>query len=377
MDCIDIEKCASVFYKFVKVATDSDVDVKDLWKEIQEMEEMEKQKELEQTPSREATIHGMKFITLEPLFIDEFLPFIEKAKALLDQKNMSKVWEGVCFISSHFMHQGDNGEVERHKEWGGAYTIPTGQISIYSEKADEQFVNNLIHELGHRLWFKGLTQKQREKFEDLIQTSPRDAEFKMFYEKPEMILKHPTFPYDIDLRKQLRALIKSKYNGDITLAIEDGKKYLDLLIKGINNFLNSFDNKKHLDNLRQKINQIIEQTSFIPLLVQLHPKIRDSLNYFNEIIKSNIKPEKKIQPLKNSIQTFYLLVNEILVPEKILEIVNIKPVDPVSGYGHTNIREAFAEMFLHYITNRNVTRDQSESFKEVLKFAIKIPKKII
>jgi hypothetical protein len=43
-----------------------------------------------------------------------------------------------------------------------------------------------------------------------------------------------------------------------------------------------------------------------------------------------------------------------------------KPVIPVSEYGKTRIEEAFAEVFLHYCQNRDMTRDQLESFKAVL-----------
>ena len=46
-----------------------------------------------------------------------------------------------------------------------------------------------------------------------------------------------------------------------------------------------------------------------------------------------------------------------------------RKVLPVSDYGKTNISEAFAEVFAHYVLERSMTRDQVDSFKAVLKTA--------
>jgi hypothetical protein len=46
---------------------------------------------------------------------------------------------------------------------------------------------------------------------------------------------------------------------------------------------------------------------------------------------------------------------------------NPAPVAPVSTYGASNIDEAFAEVFAHYVLGYNITRDQAESFRSVLK----------
>lgn len=44
---------------------------------------------------------------------------------------------------------------------------------------------------------------------------------------------------------------------------------------------------------------------------------------------------------------------------------NSAPVVPVSSYGKTNIDEAFAEVFAHYVLDFDITRDQLESFRTV------------
>jgi hypothetical protein len=41
-------------------------------------------------------------------------------------------------------------------------------------------------------------------------------------------------------------------------------------------------------------------------------------------------------------------------------------VEPVSDYGKSDIDEAFAEVFAHYVLNFDITRDQMESFRSVL-----------
>jgi hypothetical protein len=48
---------------------------------------------------------------------------------------------------------------------------------------------------------------------------------------------------------------------------------------------------------------------------------------------------------------------------------NPNPVVPVSDYGKSNIDEAFAEAFMHYVTGEDMTQDQIESFRAVLKTA--------
>lgn len=46
-----------------------------------------------------------------------------------------------------------------------------------------------------------------------------------------------------------------------------------------------------------------------------------------------------------------------------------KPVLPVSQYGGTNIHEAFAEVFMHYVMGKRLDRDQIESLGRLLKMA--------
>jgi len=45
---------------------------------------------------------------------------------------------------------------------------------------------------------------------------------------------------------------------------------------------------------------------------------------------------------------------------------NPDPVKPVSDYGHTNIAEAFAEAFAHFVMGKDMSRAQIDSFKTVL-----------
>lgn len=45
---------------------------------------------------------------------------------------------------------------------------------------------------------------------------------------------------------------------------------------------------------------------------------------------------------------------------------NPAPVEAVSDYGKSDIDEAFAEVFAHYVLNYDITRDQMESFRSVL-----------
>jgi hypothetical protein len=48
---------------------------------------------------------------------------------------------------------------------------------------------------------------------------------------------------------------------------------------------------------------------------------------------------------------------------------NPAPVPAVSNYGKSNIDEAFAEAFMHYVLELDMTQDQAESFRAALKYA--------
>lgn len=54
------------------------------------------------------------------------------------------------------------------------------------------------------------------------------------------------------------------------------------------------------------------------------------------------------------------------LPGEINDDGDLKPVLPVSEYGGTNIAEAFAEVFSHYVQGRQMTRDQRVSFKWII-----------
>lgn len=73
---------------------------------------------------------------------------------------------------------------------------------------------------------------------------------------------------------------------------------------------------------------------------------------FNDLVKTN--PSKKVRDYPSG-----------PTDEEGLE----KTVVPVSTYGKSTIEEAFAEVFEHYVDERDIDRDQLESFRSVLKTA--------
>lgn len=54
-----------------------------------------------------------------------------------------------------------------------------------------------------------------------------------------------------------------------------------------------------------------------------------------------------------------------------------KPVTPVSDYGKSTIEEAFAEVFEHYVNEKDMNRDQLESFRSVLARTVPLDKQSI
>ena len=188
----------------------------------------------------------MKVIIVDPeisIFENSwYVRRLREAQALIQQKGFSKIWRGTLFILSKNYKQLSPADQAAYAELGyknlesqaGTYHSGADIIKITSP-AQASLTNTLVHELGHRYWYKVMNPEQRARFNGLVRTNPS-----------EKTRDYPSGP------------------------TEDGVE---------------------------------------------------------------------------------------------------KPVTPVSDYGASTIEEAFAEVFERYVTERDMNRDQLESFRSVLKTA--------
>ena len=94
-------------------------------------------------------------------------------------KGFGKLWYGVMFVESK-THTKTPDEVELAAKWGYS---SSGNAGEYDSSRDQVYIKNppksyvttiVIHELGHRYWYKFMTPTQRARFNSLVQTKATD-----------------------------------------------------------------------------------------------------------------------------------------------------------------------------------------------------------
>lgn len=127
-------------------------------------------------------LHGMKVVALDPALtpsnIRQYLGLLDLAYKDVTRKGLAGViWKGVCFIEGK-VHEYTPDEMALRQEWG--YTN-RGQAAHYlhgkdeihiNEPPSEHVVETMIHEMGHRYWFKVMSPEQRARFNALVRTRP-------------------------------------------------------------------------------------------------------------------------------------------------------------------------------------------------------------
>lgn len=333
---------------------------------------------------REFDLHGMKVVvddrTLDPDDIKKYVRFLNEAYAKLKSKGFEKAWYGNVFIQCK-----DCGGANPNTGGGtgGWYEIGRDTVTIFN-RPGSFIVELMAHELGHRYWFKQMSSAQRAKFEALVKThtKPRPA-------KPLDVRLFKDQDVDASKKQVLRAQDRAEQrltrvtNYDLAnltpLARDgvgkDGWAFGEDIIDAVSSLSVDKDLGSEVSSLKDDV-------------YKTKAKLTEHFEDF-----SLTRPEGKDGWLSEARQLIDQLVSEALIfidfatqkhneraKEKLksdpatLEWMesfekNPAPVAPVSTYGASNIDEAFAEVFSHYVMEYEITRDQVESFRSVLKTA--------
>jgi len=338
----------------------------------------------------EFDIQGMKVIvddtTMTQGDVKHYIGYLKEAYARLKAKNFGKVWYGTTFISCK-----DCGGVNDNTGGGvgGHFNIQKDWVKVFS-RPSPFIVELMVHELGHRHWFKGMSSEQRARFEGLVRThegrNPKKSEAKLIplsvMAKKRQLLQRVTDEFLEHLRKLESEAEKNQLSKDELRSWKgifrgDENAMTDLYSIGSGLVERGGD-------LYQSKESLQLGTEYSNLLMGVQGSILDKFNEMLESYEPNesvefwtgyfITQATKLRELGES----YLLNlmrghNETakLQAEKdkteIDEKWNADPrqVMPVSDYGSSNIDEAFAEVFAHYILGHDMNRDQLESFKSV------------
>lgn len=200
-------------------------------------------KDLGDPEFREFSFGRLKVVITAPEatggYVKSYIKYLDRAHQLIHAKRMDKLWYGVLFLDSMTYTDLSEESQALYKELGyedlkrTAGTYHSGDDSVhFTMEPTSRVTSTIVHELGHRYWYKFMRPEQRARFNGLVRTN-----------------------------------VSEKYRDLPSGQLEGGKK---------------------------------------------------------------------------------------------------KPVAPVSDYGASSIEEAFAEVFEHYVLNKDMDRDQVESFKAVL-----------
>ena len=365
--------------------------------------------DVEEGVPSEFMIHGVKVVfvdpTMRPGLIRQYVDKLQYCyKLLQDAKVASAVWYGIIFVGGAKAHVLSPEERNRYRSHGYDITSFSGTYDWQGDAVNlwvgptRWMVEVLAHELGHRYWFKGMTGTQRGKFRELIDTKVTN---------PEPL--PPVVKTKEDLDPVLDSIQKAEdaFKASIGTLRYRGTKFRKLLEQldqdvraPIREFTDAmfraqgtFEVRGEPLAARQELTKLIEALSRkafyaseeVNRLMLDTPEptgpVENLDRYWTAIFKeqSRVWFDQLLAQAKDVAQETALYVRDAMLAgnnralkrhQDEVEVRRVKQlVRPVSSYGETNEDEAFAEVFMHYVMRRDMTSDQLESFRAVIKRA--------
>ncbi len=113
---------------------------------------------------------------------DAYSKYLIDARALLRNKGFEKLWYGVIFINSKDYKQLSEEAQKAYADLGyknienvaGVYHSGEDIVKI-TAPPNLKLVRYVVHEMGHRYWFKFMNPEQRARFNGMVKTNPSKA----------------------------------------------------------------------------------------------------------------------------------------------------------------------------------------------------------
>jgi hypothetical protein len=337
----------------------------------------------DQTVAREFDLQGMKVIvddsTVSREDIEKYAQYLIEAHSKLKSKGFGKAWYGNVFIQCE-----NCGGVNRNTGGGvgGWFDIRPNTVSIFS-RPGPFIIELIVHELGHRYWFKNLSSTQREKFRDLVKThtAPRPLDTPkvvMFDNQDAQHLKQKVDRICTKLEQEYGMLKQLDPSGmsdrywqgirnswvdvcetlkkDLTAVLHQNLTLdQDVADSVHSSWITVWSSMLNLDHSAADMD-LEGWSRFLGLARWAVPQIRsEAFKYIDLVVEKQNEKSRKILESKPESKEWLESYER-----------NPNPVLPVSGYGKSNIDEAFAEVFASYVLENEMDRDQLESFRSVV-----------
>lgn len=341
---------------------------------------------------REFDLHGMKVIvddrTVDTDLIKKYVRYLTEAYAKLKSKGFEKAWYGNVFIQCN-----DCGGVNPNTGGGtgGWYEIGRDTVTIFN-RPGAFIVELMVHELGHRYWFKQMGSSQRARFEALVKThtKPRPSkptvEVRMFKDKDIDDSKRQVLRAQDRAEQRLARVVNYDLANLTPLARDgvgkDGWAFGNDIIDAVTSLDVDKDLGSEVDRLKDDVYKTkAKLTEHFEDFTLLRPEGKDgwlaeARQLINQVVSEalifiDFAVQKHNERAKEKLKSDPATLEWMESYEK-----NPAPVAPVSTYGASNVDEAFAEVFAHYVLEYNITRDQAESFRSVLKTATTLEEQV-
>lgn len=325
----------------------------------------------EQEAFREFMLDGMKIViddaTVDNHEIKAYVSAIKQAHASLRAKKLDAAWYGTLFIQC--------------KDCGGdpsvgGYYIPSGDTISIFQRPSFWTPYIILHEVGHRYWYKRMTSTGRETFRHLVKTHTGDKPWKS---PPVTLIKdrvtRPLYKKLDTLGRDVKDLLQRLRSSDPTASRDALERHFrDLAMEIIDT--GALDTTKLGAKTQELKNAVHKAHSlFRRHLEDLSDTMTKEelvlwVDRASEITETFLAAARTF--LDKAIEEYNAEARESLKgdPEALTwqesYAKNPNPVLPVSEYGSTNIDEAFAEVFAYYCLESDMDRDQLESFRSVL-----------
>lgn len=345
-----------------------------------------------------ADLYGMKLVindaVITPADHDKYIHYLDKAYQLLKKKKLARAWYGNVFIECDSC--GGVNQNTGKEDVAGHYYIGKDWVQIYS-RPSEYVVEIIVHELGHRYWFKSMSQGQRARFEAYVRAhvpekgpdkdrAPRVLESKVLEMSRKRIEDARLEVWGYIDRMQRAEIERSTAVSHFNRRLENASGFV-LDMPSAARVVSDLDRPKSAEPLFKEMVAAANKAgqhlnSFSEVLKQTQQQATDDATFAIAMARALIDWCDQARELTDAAAmratsfavhcfTEYNEVEEAKKKERDEKRQKAWDADereilPVSGYGKTNIDEAFAEAFSWYVLDRKMTEAQREIFRSVL-----------